>query len=46
MGLNCHPFVYQEYAGRANPAAHWNPANDIELPEVISEVIRWSASIP
>jgi hypothetical protein len=33
MGLNGHPFVYQECAGRANPAAHWNLGRSGELPE-------------
>jgi len=33
-GVNCHPFMYQECAGRANAQlAYWNLGEGCELPE-------------
>jgi len=34
LGGNCHPFVYQEWAGRANcRLSDWNRGRRRELPE-------------
>jgi hypothetical protein len=33
-GVNCHPFMYQECVGRANPRTYWNRRRGWELPGI------------